>query len=58
MIGIGAGEVLIILLVAFVIVGPEDLPKVARMLGKFIRKVRSAVNGIKDDLDIDIDRSL
>lgn len=55
MAGIGAGEVLIILLVAFVIVGPEDLPKAARRIGRIIRTVRSSFGELKDDLKIDID---
>ena len=55
MAGIGAGEVLIILLVTFVIVGPEDLPKAARRTGRIIRTVRSSFGELKDDLKIDID---
>lgn len=55
MAGIGAGEVLIILLVTFVIVGPEDLPKAARRIGRIIRTVRSSFGELKDDLKIDID---
>ena len=55
MAGIGAGEALIILLVAFVIVGPEDLPKAARRIGRIIRTVRSSLGELKDDLKIDID---
>ena len=55
MAGIGAGEALIILLVAFVIVGPEDLPKAARRIGRIIRTVRSSFGELKDDLKIDID---
>lgn len=35
---IGAAEIILILLVAFVIVGPKDLPKVARALGR-VRQV-------------------
>ena len=47
MFNIGFGEILIVLVVAFVIVGPDDLPKVARWLGRSIRKLRSLLRDIK-----------
>ena len=53
MIGMGAGELLIILLVAFIVVGPEDLPKVARKLGKAVKRFRSVVRDLTDDINLD-----
>ena len=47
MFNIGAGEILIVLVVAFVIVGPDDLPKVARWLGRTVRKLRTLIRDIK-----------
>ena len=47
MFNIGFGEILIVLVVAFVIVGPDDLPRVARWLGRSIRKLRSLLRDIK-----------
>ena len=41
MFNIGVGEILIVLVVAFVIVGPDDLPKVARWLGRQVRRPRT-----------------
>jgi len=38
---ISIGEFIIILLVAFIIVGPSDLPKVARGLGKAVRYIKN-----------------
>ncbi|WP_081846809.1 Sec-independent protein translocase subunit TatA/TatB [Butyrivibrio sp. AE3004] len=52
MIGMGAGELLIILLVAFVVVGPEDLPKVARKIGKAVKHFQSAMRKLTDDIDL------
>ncbi len=37
MFNIGFSELILILLVAFLIVGPKDLPRVARSLGRFVR---------------------
>lgn len=47
MFNIGAGEILLVLVVAFVIVGPDDLPKVARWLGRMVRKLRTLIRDIK-----------
>jgi TatA/E family protein of Tat protein translocase len=41
MFGLGIGEVLIILVIAFLLFGPKQLPEVARQVGK-------AVKGFKD----------
>ncbi len=38
---IGFAELILILLVAFLIVGPKDLPKVARALGRFVRYLKA-----------------
>ncbi len=41
MFNIGLSELILILLVAFLIVGPRDLPKVARALGRFTRFLKT-----------------
>ena len=43
---IGIGEILLILVVGFVVVGPEDLPKVARGLAKCVKKIRSLMKDV------------
>lgn len=40
-------ELILILLVAFIIVGPKDLPKVARALGRFVRYIRNIIEEVK-----------
>ena len=37
MFGLGVGEVLIILVIAFLLFGPKQLPEVARQVGKAIK---------------------
>lgn len=49
MFNIGLGEIMIVLVVAFVIVGPDDLPKVARWLGHGVRKLRRFIRDIKQE---------
>ena len=40
MLNFGAGEIIVLLLIAFIVVGPEDLPKVAVAIAKAIKYVR------------------
>ena len=53
MFNIGMLELLVILLIAFLIVGPKDLPKVARWLARVIKKAKAYVEQFKDDLGLD-----
>ena len=48
MFNIGFSELLLVLLVAFLVVGPKDLPKVARWLGRTVKKSR-LLNEIKKE---------
>ena len=49
MFNIGFSELLLVLLVAFLVVGPKDLPKVARWLGRTVKKPRRLLNEIKKE---------
>lgn len=49
MFNIGFSELIVILLVAFVIVGPKDLPKIARSLGRAVRTVKKYVKEFQDE---------
>ena len=49
MFNIGMMDLLVILLVAFLIVGPKDLPKVARWIARIIKKAKAYVEQFKDD---------
>ena len=40
--GIGAPELLLILLVFFIFLGPSKLPEIAGMMGKAMRKIKQA----------------
>jgi sec-independent protein translocase protein TatB len=54
--GIGLGEFILILLVAFIIVGPEDLPKVARTLARWVKTCKQSMQEIKSSLDLDAEK--
>ena len=49
MFNIGFSELIIVLLIAFLVVGPKDLPKVARWLGRMVRKLRKMIQEVKKE---------
>lgn len=51
MFGIGTPELLVILVVALVVLGPQRLPEVARALGKGLAELRKATSGITSELN-------
>ena len=51
MFDIGFWEILIILLVALLVVGPDRLPGLAREAGLWVRKVRSFVSSVRSDIE-------
>ena len=53
MLNIGFSEIILILLVAFVIVGPKDLPKVARAMGRGVRWMRDMFNDFKEEMELE-----
>lgn len=54
MFGIGFQELLLILVVALVVLGPQRLPEVAKSLGKFYREIRGSIDEVKDSITKDI----
>lgn len=51
MFGIGTGEILIILLIALLVLGPKELPKVARTIGKTLRELQRTKDEIRESID-------
>ncbi len=51
MFGIGTPELLVILVVALIVLGPQRLPEIARALGKGLAELRKATSGITDELN-------
>jgi len=47
---IGTGELIVILIVALLIIGPDKLPKVARAVGKAVAGFKSYMNDVTEDL--------
>lgn len=47
-------ELMVVMVVALVVIGPERLPKVARTLGHLYGRARRYVNGVKADISRDM----
>ncbi len=50
MLNIGFAELILVLVIAYVFVGPKDLPKVARWLGRLVRRARAVIRELKEEI--------
>lgn len=51
MFGLGAGEILIILIIAFLLFGPKQLPEVGRQVGKAIRSFKDTADDLRKSVE-------
>ena len=54
MFDIGFSEIVVIMVVALIVIGPERLPKVARTLGLLWGRAQRYVNGVRADIERDM----
>ena len=50
MFGIGLPELMVIIVVAVIVFGPDRLPEFARQAGRLVRQVRQFTNAARDDI--------
>lgn len=55
MFNIGPFELMVILLLALVVVGPSRLPEVGRSIGKGLRELRKVQDEVRDSINFDLD---
>ena len=53
MFGIGMPEMLLILAIALIVIGPKKLPDLAKSLGRALREFKKATSELKESLEID-----
>ncbi|MBF6057449.1 MULTISPECIES: Sec-independent protein translocase protein TatB [Thiomicrorhabdus] len=49
MFDIGFLEILVIMIIALIVIGPERMPEVARKIGSFMGKTRRFINSVKEE---------
>ena len=54
MFGLGMGEIVIILVLALVLLGPQKLPDAAKQLGKGLREFRKATEDLKQQFETEL----
>ncbi len=52
---IGVPELMIVLVIALIVLGPKKLPEVGKSLGKGMREFKDSISGITDGDDDDVD---
>ena len=57
MFDVGFWEILFILILALVVIGPERLPRAARTLGLWVGKGRRYIEGVKSEVEQEFDIS-
>ena len=55
MFGIGMPEMILILAIALIVLGPKKLPDLAKSLGRAMREFKKATSDFKESLEVDTD---
>lgn len=55
MLGLGMGELLLILAIALLVFGPSKLPQLASGLGKAVRSFKKATSGVDEEAPSSLD---
>ena len=53
MFGLGTGEILVVLIIALIVLGPKEIPKVAKTIGRGMRELQRAKDELKENIEFD-----
>lgn len=51
MFGVGIPELLVIMVIALIVIGPEKLPDIAKTIGKAFYEFKNVVDGVKTSME-------
>lgn len=51
---LGGAELIFLLIIAFLIIGPDKMPRAGKMLGKFYESFKRSMNEIKTEINQEI----
>ena len=51
MFGVGIPELLVIMVIALIVIGPEKLPDIAKTLGKAFYEFKNVIDGVKTSME-------
>jgi len=57
MFGIGTSEILIVLVIALLLLGPKEIPKIARTIGRGMRELERAKDELKQTIEFEAEKA-
>ncbi len=58
MFGLGITEIIFLAVLALIVIGPKQLPEMARTIGRFLNELKRSTDALKDDIKIKVDLDL